>query len=301
MKRPKNSLNVMIFSSAGKSYNFNIPAFLPKLIAVLVILLLCSSVFFGYNFLKLNKKISTVTKLQKENDFLKKKISSFDSRIATLKEKIQHIDSLGTKLRVMARLDTTKSIDEGIGGPSFDEIKNFVSENSLQDENIKKVHYILDKLTFELKQEEKNITELFKYFKAKDIKLSSTPSIWPANGWISSPFGVRRDPFTGRRRFHEGIDITNRIGAPVIAPADGIVTFAKRNGGYGKVIYISHGFGISTRYGHLNKIYVKVGQHVQRGDLIGLIGNTGRSTGPHLHYEVRINNKPVNPINFILN
>jgi murein DD-endopeptidase MepM/ murein hydrolase activator NlpD len=291
----------MIFSSAGKSYNFNIPAFLPKLIAVLVILLLCSSVFFGYNFLKLNKKISTVTKLQKENDFLKKKISSFDSRIATLKEKIQHIDSLGTKLRVMARLDTTKSIDEGIGGPSFDEIKNFVSENSLQDENIKKVHYILDKLTFELKQEEKNITELFKYFKAKDIKLSSTPSIWPANGWISSPFGVRRDPFTGRRRFHEGIDITNRIGAPVIAPADGIVTFAKRNGGYGKVIYISHGFGISTRYGHLNKIYVKVGQHVQRGDLIGLIGNTGRSTGPHLHYEVRINNKPVNPINFILN
>jgi len=301
LKRPKNSLNVMIFSSAGKSYNFNIPAFLPKLIAVLVILLLCSSVFFGYNFLKLNKKISTVTKLQKENDFLKKKISSFDSRIATLKEKIQHIDSLGTKLRVMARLDTTKSIDEGIGGPSFDEIKNFVSENSLQDENIKKVHYILDKLTFELKQEEKNITELFKYFKAKDIKLSSTPSIWPANGWISSPFGVRRDPFTGRRRFHEGIDITNRIGAPVIAPADGIVTFAKRNGGYGKVIYISHGFGISTRYGHLNKIYVKVGQHVQRGDLIGLIGNTGRSTGPHLHYEVRINNKPVNPINFILN
>jgi murein DD-endopeptidase MepM/ murein hydrolase activator NlpD len=291
----------MIFSSAGKSYNFNIPAFLPKLIAVLVVLLLCSSVFFGYNFLKLNKKISTVTKLQKENDFLKKKISSFDSRIATLKEKIQHIDSLGTKLRVMARLDTTKSIDEGIGGPSFDEIKNFVSENSLQDENIKKVHYILDKLTFELKQEEKNITELFKYFKAKDIKLSSTPSIWPANGWISSPFGVRRDPFTGRRRFHEGIDITNRIGAPVIAPADGIVTFAKRNGGYGKVIYISHGFGISTRYGHLNKIYVKVGQHVQRGDLIGLIGNTGRSTGPHLHYEVRINNKPVNPINFILN
>ncbi len=301
MKKSKNSLNVMIFSSAGKSYNFNIPAFLPKLIAVLVVLLLCSSVFFGYNFLKLNKKISTVTKLQKENDFLKKKISSFDSRIATLKEKIQHIDSLGTKLRVMARLDTTKSIDEGIGGPSFDEIKNFVSENSLQDENIKKVHYILDKLTFELKQEEKNITELFKYFKAKDIKLSSTPSIWPANGWISSPFGVRRDPFTGRRRFHEGIDITNRIGAPVIAPADGIVTFAKRNGGYGKVIYISHGFGISTRYGHLNKIYVKVGQHVQRGDLIGLIGNTGRSTGPHLHYEVRINNKPVNPINFILN
>ncbi len=298
----RKKLNVMIFSSTGKSYNFTVPNFLPKFLIIVFLLLLASSIFFSYNFIKLNKQINKVSALKKENNFLKKKITFFNNKISEIQNKVREIDSLGTKLRVMARLDTgVKSNNEGIGGPSFDEIKNFISNDSYQDENIKKIHYVLDKLNFELKQEEKNITELFKYFKEKDIRLSSTPSIWPATGWISSPYGIRRDPFTGKKRFHEGIDITNRIGTPVLAPADGIVTFAGRNGGYGNVIYISHGLGVSTRYGHLSKIYVKVGQHVQRGDVIGAIGNTGRSTGPHLHYEVRINKKPVNPINFVLN
>ena len=301
MRKIKKRFNIMVFSSEGESFDFVLPSFVIKLVVFFLVSIFVATGYFGYHYFKLTAKNRALLKFEKENTLLKKQILSFNQKISDIEKKVKHIDSLGTKLRIMARLDTPKNISEGVGGPSFEEIKNFISNNSFQDENIKKLHYMLDKLSFELKQEEKNIKELFKFYKQNDIKLSCTPSIWPASGWISSPFGIRRDPFTGRRRFHEGIDITNRVGAPVIAPADGVVVFAGRNGGYGKVIYISHGFGITTRYGHLSRILVKVGQHVQRGDVIGKIGNTGRSTGPHLHYEVRINNKPVNPINFILN
>ena len=301
MGKFKNKYNIMIFSTAnGKSINLEISSSLIKFIIVSFVLLLIFSAFSIYHYVKYTSNQKEVANLRKKNKVLTQKIETFNNEINLLKAKVDKLNNLGTKLRVMARLEIPKNEVEGVGGPSFDDVKNFVNEKDFEDENIKKLHYVLDKLNFELKEEEKNIKQLYKYYKENNIKLSSTPSIWPAQGWVSSPFGWRRDPFTGRRRFHEGLDITNRVGTPVVAPADGIVVFAGRNGGYGNVVYISHGFGITTRYGHLYKIFVKKGMHVQRGDVIGEIGNTGRSTGPHLHYEVRINNKPVNPVNFIL-
>ena len=116
---------------------------------------------------------------------------------------------------------------------------------------------------------------------------------------MTSPFGVRTDPFFGRPAMHSGIDLRGEIGEPVHATADGRVTRAGRDGGYGNMIEINHGHGLSTRYGHLSKIEVKVGQRVTIGQVIGLIGSTGRSTGPHLHYETRINGEPVNPQKFL--
>ena len=129
----------------------------------------------------------------------------------------------------------------------------------------------------------------------------STPSIWPTRGRITSPFGYRSSPTTGRRTLHKGLDIANKIGTPVIAPARGTVTFAGWDKAYGKSIIISHGNNIVTRYAHLNDIKVKQGQTVQRSEVIGALGNTGRSTGPHLHYEVMIGGVPVNPMRYILN
>ncbi len=301
MKKLKNKYNVMIFSTSnGKSLNFEVSAFVIKFFIFSFIAIILVSGFSIYHYIKYGSNQKKLITLKEKNKILSEKIQAFNKEINKLKVKVDKLNNLGTKLRVMARLDIPGKKVEGVGGPSFDDVKNFIDENNFEDQNIKNLHYVLDKLSFELKQEENNIKQLYKYYKENNIKLSSTPSIWPAQGWISSPFGWRRDPFTGKRRFHEGLDITNRVGTPVVAPADGIVVFAGRNGGYGNVIYISHGFGITTRYGHLYKIFVKVGQHVQRGDVIGEIGNTGRSTGPHLHYEVRMNNKPVNPINFIL-
>lgn len=131
------------------------------------------------------------------------------------------------------------------------------------------------------------------------VRANSAPNLWPVEGQVTGSFGERIDPFNGEGAFHSGVDIASAYGQPVIAPADGVVSFADFLGGYGKVIMIDHGHGISTRYGHLSGFAVVAGQHVQRGDSIGYVGLSGRSTGPHLHYEVRINDTPVNPYKYL--
>ena len=131
--------------------------------------------------------------------------------------------------------------------------------------------------------------------------LASTPSTAPVRGVLTDGYGGRSDPFTGEKGVHTAIDISSAHGQPIRSPADGIVVKAEWANGYGNVVYMSHGFGYSTRYGHLSTFNVKTGQKVKRGDVVGYVGSTGRSTGPHLHYEVRLNNRPVNPLAYILN
>jgi murein DD-endopeptidase MepM/ murein hydrolase activator NlpD len=142
--------------------------------------------------------------------------------------------------------------------------------------------------------------ELAKFLKERRSILASTPSIWPVKGWVTSGFGNRTSPFTGKKQFHAGIDISNKKGTPIVAPADGVVTFAGRRGSFGNMVMINHGHGLVTRYGHLSKFEVKVGQKVKRGQKIARVGNTGRSSGPHLHYEVLMSGVPTNPRYYIL-
>ena len=131
------------------------------------------------------------------------------------------------------------------------------------------------------------------------FRANSAPNLWPVEGQVTASFGERIDPFNGEGAFHSGVDIGSTYGAPVVAPADGVVTFSDQLGGYGRAIMIDHGHGISTRYGHLSGFAVTPGQSVHRGDVIGYVGTSGRSTGPHLHYEVRINDTPVNPYKYL--
>jgi murein DD-endopeptidase MepM/ murein hydrolase activator NlpD len=131
------------------------------------------------------------------------------------------------------------------------------------------------------------------------VRANSAPSLWPVEGQVTGSFGERIDPFNGEGAFHSGIDIGAMIGQPVIAPADGVVEYAEFMGGYGRAVIIDHGHGISTRYGHLKGFAVFPGQHIHRGDTIAFVGDSGRSTGPHLHYEVRINDVPVNPRKYL--
>ena len=127
----------------------------------------------------------------------------------------------------------------------------------------------------------------------------ATPSIWPAHGWLTGTFGGRADPFTGERGFHQGIDISTEKGSPVIATADGTVETAAYSGDYGNLIVLRHDFGLSTRYAHLSAFKVKPGQSVKRGDVIGYVGSTGRSTGAHLHYEILVNGRLLNPLKLL--
>jgi len=136
--------------------------------------------------------------------------------------------------------------------------------------------------------------------RGKSRRLASTPSIWPTKGWVTSGYGQRTSPFTGRRQFHSGIDVASRSGMPVVAPARGRVVFAGKKGPLGRTLILDHGYGVRTTYGHNGKLHVKRGQEVERGEKIAVVGNTGRSTGPHLHYAVQVDGRRVNPMNYIL-
>ena len=158
----------------------------------------------------------------------------------------------------------------------------------------------LDSLGKKVKAQEQEARALKSYFEDQQALLASAPSIWPVRGWVTSDYSARLDPYTGERVMHEGIDVATSMGTPVRAPADGTVVFAGQEGGYGHVLVLDHGYGLKTRYGHLQRIDVKVGEKVKRGQFVAAVGNTGRSTGPHLHYEIRVNGVPDNPRKFIL-
>lgn len=128
---------------------------------------------------------------------------------------------------------------------------------------------------------------------------AATPSIWPVTGWLSSSFGARRDPFTGGDDYHPGLDISALAGQSILAPADGVVSSAGPNGAYGNLLVIDHGFGIVTRYGHLSRFGVRAGERVTRGQVVGFVGSTGRSTSPHLHYEIWMNGRLTNPLRLL--
>ena len=157
----------------------------------------------------------------------------------------------------------------------------------------------VDNLTRKVKLELASYSNIYNKVIKESDRLQSIPSIRPVNGgYINSGFGYRNDPFTSKPRFHYGQDITVSSGTNVYAPADGVVKYASRQGGFGKVIKLDHGYGYRTIFAHLSKFYVKWGQKVKRGDLIGKSGNTGRSAGPHLHYEVHRNGVPQNPLDY---
>ncbi len=147
--------------------------------------------------------------------------------------------------------------------------------------------------------QERSLSEIVGQLESKRAHLAATPAIWPTKGWLTSGFGTRVSPFTNQKQFHAGIDIAGERGTDVVAPAQGKVVFSGSRGPLGKSIIIDHGYGIRTQYGHSDTIYVKTGETVQRGQRIASLGNSGRSTGPHLHYVVEVKGKAVNPLDYI--
>ncbi len=158
----------------------------------------------------------------------------------------------------------------------------------------------IDQAVQETSVREQGILELWETLSERQSLLGATPSIKPVRGWYTSKFGYRISPFTGRPVMHNGLDIAANPGTQIYAPADGVVSFAGYDPGYGNLVSVDHGYGVVTRYGHTSQIFVEVGQRVKRRDVLAAVGSTGRSTGPHLHYEVRVNNVPVDPQNYVL-
>jgi len=242
-----------------------------------------------------------------ENRVLKEENAQLRSQILLVQEKVAHISAtldrverFDAKLRtaVTQLQDPERNLAIGPVGPP--DAAQIPGPAPAAQENLSALPTRLTTHDTEASRQESSLRELQEYFDDQKSLLASTPSLWPAHGWVTSEFGVRLDPYSAEHVMHPGIDIATPSGQAVYAPSDGTVVFLGTEGGYGKVLVIDHGYGVKTRYGHLSEIFVKLGDRVKRGARVAAVGNTGRSTGPHLHYEVRVNGIPENPRKFIL-
>jgi murein DD-endopeptidase MepM/ murein hydrolase activator NlpD len=273
-----------------------LPGLSAKILLTIFLVIVVSFPFITISYISQTVHLAQV---KHERTAQRTQITSLNKQIGAFQKQIQRLKEFDVKLRIIANLENAQETDPflGVGGATPSSREPWTEENA----DLQRMKSELDRLCTEAEFREKSFRELHSFLEGKKKQLACTPSIWPARGWLTSRFGYRIDPFTGLRQFHEGIDIANRIGTPILAPADGVVTRVYNNFGFGLMVEITHGYDIVTRYGHLSKSYVKVGQRVKRGERIAAIGNTGRATGPHLHYEVRLDGVPLNPQNYILN
>jgi murein DD-endopeptidase MepM/ murein hydrolase activator NlpD len=267
---------------------------------------------FGlYDYITAKKKAVSADQFEKKVSLQQHEISDQRKQIQNLAHKIENLKTQLTelkkfekKIRVIANIKETDehNMPLGIGGSNPELLNAQLQVTKQHDSLIREMHEQLEQINRAAETQKKDFELVAEKLEEQQNLLASTPAIRPiAEGWISSRFGYRISPFTGRKEFHKGLDIATRQGSPVFATADGLVTFAGSKGLLGKSVIIDHGHGMATRYGHLSKLLKKRGDRVNRGDIIALVGSTGRSTGPHVHYEVRLNGVSVNPEKFILN
>lgn len=238
--------------------------------------------------------------LREENNRLRTQYEMLEGRIdASLKvmDNIRNRDD--NFYRVMMQMDPM-SVSRRYAG--FDYEKSYAGIRTLGDADlIGRLTQMADLLDRRLYSQSQSFDQLRDAAATQKDKMEHIPGILPIHVkdyTMSSGYGVRRDPVYGTRKFHAGLDFAAAMGTPVFATADGVVEVAERKGGYGNCIDLSHGYNYLTRYGHLSEILVEKGQNVKRGELIGKVGSTGKSTGPHLHYEVRFKGEPQNPVNY---
>lgn len=259
--------------------------------------------YAGYRLYILRTDLARIDQIKNTNADQSKQITLLAEKIASLDGEMSVLRSYNRHLSDIAKVDLNAPEEiSGIGGGGAESIGAGKSTEVLTEKILtRKLHSHIQQLDEDISIEKEVSKELLAEIERQRSLMAHTPSAWPMRGWITSGFGWRNSPFTGKKEFHKGIDIAARKGTPISAPADGIVTAYYKNGGYGNFLVINHGYGIVTRYGHLLKTNnIEVGQCIHKGDKIAFVGNTGRSTGSHLHYEVLINGVHVNPQRYML-
>jgi murein DD-endopeptidase MepM/ murein hydrolase activator NlpD len=268
-------------------------------------------------------QMPTVQMIEAENRALRKELSKLEFHLDVLQGSVDRMARFDQKLRALTDVDKRVSRARSVMGQGGgDDVESptqldfgdyrvdtttMVPSDGAADLldrraffRIQKVYAWMSGLFQDSLLQEQSLEELFEVLKGREIQLAATPSILPVSGWITSHFGYRMDPFTDRRTFHKGMDIVAREGTPVMSPAEGVVTFSGYNGTFGKTVMLFHGYGVSTLYAHLDDTRVRQGQRISRGDVIGTVGNTGRSTATHLHYEVVVHGVNVDPRRYVL-
>lgn len=324
-RKPQNELTVLFVSKGHENVRKihllpNQLWFLKIGLAVVAALFILSGVFLVDYLLQLPEQ----SILREENAALRREINNVQFHLDTLQNSVERMTRFDQKLRALTEVDKEFSKmrgpkGQGGGEPeasaplSFDagDYKIDAASLKISDESSKlldrreiflfqKIYAWMRRLYGDSDLREQSLEELFEVLKGREIQLSATPSILPVRGWITSLFGYRIDPFNGNRTFHRGIDIAAKEGTPIVSPADGVVTYVGPYGSFGNTLMIFHGYGIATLFAHTDELYARIGQKVKRGDVVASTGNSGRSTGSHLHYEVIVHGVPVDPRKYIL-
>lgn len=280
-----------------------------RLLAFVAVILIGLCATGTYRYINMHKALADKASLQgmieqqtSAIESQRNQLQSFAHEINNLKSSLVALNDFESKIRIMANLEHKPDQASllAMGGSMPGDLEPNLPLNQDHDRLVRQMHDHIEQVQQASSVQGNSFESLMKSLKSKRNLLAATPSLRPTKGWFSSTFGYRVSPFTGRKEFHKGLDIANRKGTPIIAPADGLVTYSAKKWLIGNMISIDHGYGMVTRYGHISKLLKKKGNRVKRGEVIALMGNTGRSTGPHLHYEVRLNGVPVNPAKYIL-
>ena len=270
------------------------------LLSFLGVVILSFYLVYEYNDVK--DKVWELQTVREELMQQKAQVQNFALNLLDYKRQMFLLRDLDTKLRRAVSLGPRDKAQQvlGIGGPDELGLQNLTAlGEKKQAEALKEMNEELTQLKGAASRQETSLQVLIEYFEDKRSLFASTPSVWPVRGWVTSRYGTRTSPFSGILKFHEGLDIAAQTGTPVVASADGVVVKAGFGTGYGNMVEVSHGYGIKTLYAHNSRLNVKAGQRVRRGDVIAYAGDSGSSTGPHLHYEVRLNGLPVNPAKYL--
>ena len=283
--RMKHITIIFVPHARAKFRKIRVPLHVLWASVVVMGLAVVASLLLSVNFLYSLQKSHQLKNLRGKNTQLKKLADEYQVKLADLEKRLQDLDQKTDTLALLSGVETQgQGASGGVGG-----MENPTAKLN-RDEMLLKWQEVLAKRVDGLKE----------VWDQEAARLRITPTITPVKGIPTAGFGNRHDPFGAGREFHGALDISCPSGRPVVATADGLVTDASFQGGLGKCITLFHGLGLSTKYGHLSRIVVKSGEKIKRGAIVGYSGSTGRSTGPHLHYEVLQNGSPINPLQYIL-
>jgi len=261
-----------------------------------------AALLVGYATMARTADLSRTASLQDENSRLAQEIGELHGRLSTLSDTLARISQRDARIRVLANLEPIDPQVQaaGIGGPTLAARPRLLNAGPAVRRS-EEIRVDLNALIRRANLLASSFEEAKDSLASHSQRLAATPSIMPTQGWLTSAFSsMREHPILHIARPHEGIDVTAPMGSPIEAPAGGVVTDAGWESGYGNTVTIDHGYGITTKFAHASKLLVRAGQRVQRGQRIALVGNTGLATGPHLHYEVHVNGRPVDPLKYVL-
>ena len=324
---------LVVSNTRGKTWRYTVSATWLKVVSVFGAILVLVGSATVVDYVGLLIQSAENKRLKSENLELARQFQVVEGKVSALETSLERVKTFSKKLRLITNVDDEDrnlKLSMGVNGKpgqpvdSLDEPVDarapasawaeqdsiFVKKNTVEDQkgeviapgsrDYASISIRIDQAVKDTQLREQGILELWETLSEKQSLLNATPNIKPVHGWYTSRFGYRISPFTGRLAMHNGLDIAASTGTPVMATADGVVSFAGYDPSYGKLVSIDHGYGVITRFGHNSQLFVQVGQKVRRRDVIAAVGNTGRSTGTHCHYEVRVNNVPVDPTNYIL-